>query len=99
MSTYQALLAQRAILETELETAKVEARATALVEVKRLVAEFDLSTREIFGVSKAQKRQPAQARYRDPDTGSTWSGRGRPPEWIRGKDRAPFQIAVLTVQS
>ncbi|WP_435301302.1 H-NS family nucleoid-associated regulatory protein, partial [Acidovorax facilis] len=22
-----------------------------------------------------------------------WSGRGKPPQWIAGKDRAPFAIA------
>ncbi|TDA49054.1 H-NS family nucleoid-associated regulatory protein [Burkholderia pyrrocinia] len=99
MSTYQALLEQRAILETEIQTAKAEARATALTDVKRLVEEFAISAREVFGVSKARKRQPTQARYRDPSTGATWSGRGRPPSWIEGKDRAQFQIAAPTAQA
>ncbi|MCA8022750.1 H-NS histone family protein [Burkholderia metallica] len=93
MSTYQTLLAQRAVLETEIQNAKAAARETVLAEVKRMVLEFNLSAREIFGGSKARKHQPARARYRDPETGATWSGRGRPPAWIDGKDRAPFEIA------
>ncbi|WP_183012426.1 H-NS family nucleoid-associated regulatory protein [Achromobacter sp. UMC46] len=32
-------------------------------------------------------------RYQDPETGNTWCGFGRPPNWIRGKDRARFRIA------
>ncbi|MGK8198486.1 H-NS histone family protein [Burkholderia cepacia] len=98
MSTYQELLAQRAALETEIQTAKAGERSTALKEVKRLVDEFTFSTREIFGVSKARTRKPAEPRYRDPGTGATWSGRGRPPAWIDGKDRTQFQLAAPTAQ-
>lgn len=31
-------------------------------------------------------------KYRDPQTGKTWSGRGRIPKWIEGKDRENFLI-------
>ncbi|KAA1014408.1 H-NS histone family protein [Paraburkholderia panacisoli] len=31
-------------------------------------------------------------KYRDPRTGKTWNGRGRPPRWIEGEDRRPFLI-------
>jgi DNA-binding protein H-NS len=34
-------------------------------------------------------------RYRDPATGKTWTGRGKPPNWIVGaKDRKPFEIGA-----
>jgi len=34
-------------------------------------------------------------KYRDPETGSTWTGRGRPPEWIAAaKNRDAFLIPV-----
>ena len=32
------------------------------------------------------------AKYRDPASGATWTGRGKPPGWIRGKDREGFLI-------
>ncbi|MFM0543719.1 H-NS family nucleoid-associated regulatory protein [Paraburkholderia strydomiana] len=39
-------------------------------------------------------RGPQPAMYRDPKSGTTWSGRGRAPTWIAGaKDRAEFLIA------
>jgi DNA-binding protein H-NS len=31
-------------------------------------------------------------KYRDPESGSTWSGRGKPPKWIAGQDRDSFLI-------
>ena len=98
MSTFQELLAQRAALETEIQTAKAEERSTKLKEIKRLVDEFAFSTREIFGTSKVRTRRPVQPRYRDPGTGATWSGRGRPPAWIDGKDRTQFLIAAPAAQ-
>jgi len=32
-------------------------------------------------------------KYRDPATGKTWTGRGKAPKWIDGKDRSKFLIA------
>ncbi|MBN3835171.1 H-NS histone family protein [Burkholderia sp. Ac-20344] len=98
MSTYQELLAQRAAIDAEIQAVQAEERSTVLKEVKRLVDEFTFSTREIFGVSKARQRKTAEPRYRDPGTGATWSGRGRPPAWIDGKDRTQFQIAAPAAQ-
>jgi DNA-binding protein H-NS len=31
-------------------------------------------------------------KYRDPESGNTWSGRGKPPRWIAGQDRDQFLI-------
>ncbi|VBT21768.1 histone family protein nucleoid-structuring protein H-NS [Burkholderia pseudomallei] len=40
-------------------------------------------------------RGPQPAKYRDPETGATWSGRGRAPAWIaNAKDRSRFSIGV-----
>ncbi|NIE81843.1 MULTISPECIES: H-NS histone family protein [unclassified Burkholderia] len=99
MSTYKELLEQRAALETEIQAAQAEERAQALNEVKRIVSEFALTKREIFGISKTRKRQPVPPRYRDPESGATWSGRGRPPAWIDGKDRSQFQIVAPAVHA
>ena len=37
---------------------------------------------------------PGAPKYRDPATGKTWTGRGKPPNWIVGvSDRTAFLIA------
>jgi DNA-binding protein H-NS len=42
---------------------------------------------------KGQPKGPQPARYRDPKSGATWSGRGRAPAWLAGaKDRSNFLI-------
>ena len=36
---------------------------------------------------------PGAPKYRDPSTGKTWTGRGKPPNWIVGvSDRTAFLI-------
>ncbi|WP_413215926.1 H-NS family nucleoid-associated regulatory protein [Paraburkholderia kururiensis] len=32
------------------------------------------------------------AKYRDPVSGATWSGRRRAPGWIAGRDRDAFAV-------
>jgi len=39
-------------------------------------------------------RKKVAPKYRDPVTGTTWSGRGRSPTWMQGKDKAEFLIAT-----
>lgn len=42
-------------------------------------------------------RNPVPPKYRNPETGATWSGRGKPPRWVSeaeaaGKSRDEFLI-------
>ncbi|WP_414142707.1 H-NS family nucleoid-associated regulatory protein [Burkholderia cepacia] len=53
------------------------------------VAKYGITRDDLF--PRKANRRPV-ARYRNPQTGETWSGRGRPPAWIEGKDRDTFAI-------
>jgi DNA-binding protein H-NS len=72
--------------------------ANAIAKVKTLVAEFGLTPEDIFGKgnrtakSTGASKNPVAPKYRDPLTGQTWTGRGKAPKWIDGKDRAHFAI-------
>jgi DNA-binding protein H-NS len=99
MSEYQTLLAQRAELEAQIAAVREEEVANALEQIRQLVDEFDLHEEVQF--TRARRGAPrgagaprgtVQAKYRDPDSGATWSGRGKPPAWIAGKDRTQFLI-------
>ncbi|WP_321882680.1 H-NS histone family protein [Burkholderia cepacia] len=98
MSTYQELLEKRTALEAEINAAKSSARESALKEVRQLVGEFAIGAREIYGARPTRKRGRPDAKYRHPETGATWSGRGRPPAWIEGKDRTLFEIQQSATQ-
>lgn len=91
MPTYQELLAQVATLQEQAETARLAERKAALTQVRELVATYALTEREVFGKRAATKRIVA-AKYRNPKTGQTWTGRGRPPAWIAVQEREQFLI-------
>lgn len=95
MSSYKELLAQKAELERQIEAQRSHEVADAVAKVKALVAEYRLTEKDIF-TSRVSKTLgvKVEARFRDPATGATWSGRGKPPRWIQGKERNDFAIAA-----
>ncbi|KVF78106.1 H-NS histone family protein [Burkholderia diffusa] len=97
MSGYRELKAQADELMKRAEEARQAELETVLQEVRTRVAEYGLTPRQIFGrqgsaARVARKTAAIAPKYRDPNTGATWSGRGREPAWIKGKRRERFLI-------
>ena len=97
MSSYKELLAQREKLEKQIEEAKAKEYAEVLNEIKQKMADYGITLAELGGgrgkLGKAGRARAGVApKYRDPASGSTWSGRGKPPRWIAGQDREQFLI-------
>lgn len=98
MSSYKELLQQRDTLNKQIEEARQREIGQAVEKVRALVAEFSLSQEDVFSIGRKPGRpgktgQKVAAKYRNPTTGATWTGRGKPPKWIEGRDRSPFLIA------
>lgn len=93
------LLQQREALEKAIVEARQNEISAAVSKVREIVAEYGLTAQDIFpgrsGKSASAKTSGSKvaAKYRDPATGQTWTGRGKAPKWIEGKDRAQFVIA------
>ncbi|KVH80154.1 H-NS histone [Burkholderia ubonensis] len=94
MQTIQKLQAQLAELDERIKAARRDERNDALTQARKLVTSYALTAREIFGqgYSDRAKLFTVGPKYRDPVTGATWSGRGRAPSWIVGRDRSAFLI-------
>lgn len=97
MSNYKALLARKAELDRLIEETRKAEQSGAIAEARALIAEFELTSEDVFGGTKkartsATKGTKVEAKYRDPATGATWTGRGRAPAWIADKDRSAFKI-------
>lgn len=96
MATYKELIAQKAKLEEQIETARAKELEAVIQQVRQTVAEYGLSAEDLGLAPRRGRRAGAKApvppKYRDPKTGATWSGRGRAPAWI-GKNRDRFLIA------
>jgi DNA-binding protein H-NS len=88
MPNIQDLLAQKATLEKQIETARKQARVEAVAKVKALMAEYGLSVSDLNtkGPSRsATKGGKVAAKYRNSATGDTWSGRGLQPKWLKAE--------------
>jgi DNA-binding protein H-NS len=94
MTTVAQLLAQKAALEAQIEAARKAENSEAIAKVKALVAEHGLTQQDIFGGAKRGRKASGSvaAKYKDPISGATWSGRGKAPKWIEGKDRSKFVV-------
>jgi len=86
-------------------------RGPVLTDIVRTMRQYDITpediatafTRKLRGPAPAATknppavRKPVPPKFRHPETGATWSGRGKPPRWISdaegaGKSRDEFLI-------
>ncbi len=101
MKTYQSVRAQIAKLEREAEALRRQELKSVIAQVREVIAQYGLTAADLglgagrgrAGAGKARRAGTGVAKYRDPATGQTWTGKGRPPAWIAGaKDRDAFLI-------
>lgn len=97
-TSYKELLKQREALEQQITEARRRELSEAIAQVRAIVAEFGLTSQDVFPVGRAGRSVSSSAgtkvapKYRDPSTGQTWTGRGKAPKWIQGQDREQFAI-------
>jgi DNA-binding protein H-NS len=85
--TLSELLAQKAALEKQIADFQREQRGEAINKIRALMAEYGLTLADIGSAKPpaAPKKAVAgkvAAKYRNPATGDTWSGRGLKPKWL-----------------
>lgn len=94
MSTYAEIQAQIAELEAKAKEARAAELAGAKAKIAEIMTAYGLTLDDLRGVGvKASKaRQPVPAKYRNPENGDTWTGRGRAPLWLAGRNKDDFLI-------
>jgi DNA-binding protein H-NS len=105
MPTVAELIAQKAELEKQIADAQREEKSGAIAQVKALMAQHGLTVADLVanrGPSAGRQAGPkaggkVAAKYRDPATGNSWSGRGLKPNWLKaaldsGKTLADFAV-------
>lgn len=97
--SFSAVQAQIAKLQEEAAALRAEEVGAVLAKIREQVAQYGLTTEDVFGRQRgprkpaAAPKAPAAAKYRDPKTGATWSGKGRAPAWIASaKNRERYLI-------
>jgi DNA-binding protein H-NS len=101
MSTLQDLLEQQAALERHIAEARSLARAEAIAQIREVMTRNSLTAADLVAPAKqgssTVKGSKVAAKYRDPESGATWTGRGLKPKWLErqlanGKQVSDFAI-------
>ena len=95
MEDYKKLIQEREALEQRIKAARQDAISGAIAKIQSLIAEFELTPQDVFPPARSRSTvagTKVAPKYCDPATGQTWTGRGKPPKWIQGQDRAKFAI-------
>jgi DNA-binding protein H-NS len=98
------LRARQDELDKKLAEARERETRQVLIEIVQKMREYGISLNELMGrkpgaeagvaavAGMAADPDEPRAKYRDPVSGATWSGRGRAPAWIAGKDRDAYLV-------
>ena len=104
MATVAELIAQKAELEKQIADAQREEKASAIAQVKALMSQHGLTAADLVARAPSAGRAAGPkaggkvaAKYRDPATGNSWTGRGLKPNWLKaaldsGKTLADFAV-------
>ncbi|MDN7638798.1 H-NS histone family protein [Burkholderia cepacia] len=90
MTTYSELLQQCDQLKREIDVAMEREAQLVARRVLVLLAENGVNVQDML--NGRRPRRKAAPKYWNPNTGATWSGRGRMPVWLVGQDPQRFLI-------
>jgi DNA-binding protein H-NS len=93
-------------LTIELEAAKADAKKAAIAEVKKIMADNDLTLEDLGLAKKKTKAKGSNSlkgtklppKVVDSTTGKGWSGRGTKPAWVKeleGKQKTASQASLV----
>jgi DNA-binding protein H-NS len=94
---YEEIQAKIADLQAQAIKVKAEEKAQAIEAARAMIDSYGITAKDL-GLDKVKAKSGPKtgnkiaAKYRDPLSGATWSGRGKTPKWINGADRSQYAI-------
>lgn len=105
ISEVQQIQQQIAALQARAALLIMEGRDDAIAQIKAMMADYSIEAADLGLKLKAPPRirvkrtgraagsaAPRPAKYVDPATGATWTGQGRTPNWMEGKNPDDFLV-------
>ncbi|MEH3085442.1 MAG: H-NS histone family protein [Xylophilus ampelinus] len=95
--SYKDLVAERDEINRKIEELRNRDVGEAVERIQGLIQEFGLTEEDVFPPSKerktsAHKGKKVAAKYRDPESGKEWTGRGKAPRWFNKEEADKFLI-------
>lgn len=97
------LLNQKAELDRQIADMQRNERVEVITQVRTLMAQYGLSVADIASkaggpkISGPKAGAKVAAKYRNPATGDTWSGRGLKPKWLQSALEAGRPVADFAI--
>jgi len=104
--TYQQIQEEIAALQAEAQAVRASELAEARAQISAIMSQHGLNLDDLGrGASggggngkgkEARKRAvrgPSVPKFKDPESGATWSGMGRTPNWAKGKNLEEMRIS------
>ena len=92
MATYKEIQAKIEDLQRQAAAQRENELGTAIQRIREMMAEYGISVNDLQTTKKGAGKKPATIQFRNAETGDTWSGRGRMPNWLAGKDKEKFRV-------
>lgn len=98
LAQYQDIQEQIRVLNERATLLVMEGRAEAIDSIITMMKVYTITAEDIGVTAAPVKRNrgpsanPRPAKFRDPETGATWTGQGASPKWLEGKNRDEFKI-------
>jgi DNA-binding protein H-NS len=88
-------------ITNEIQTKRDEKKKDLLEQFQQMLTSEGLSLEDVIGTKRRRQRRrgAAPVKYRDPETGKGWSGRGRQPVWLVEKLNAGRTLEEFAVAS
>ncbi|MFS2135772.1 H-NS family nucleoid-associated regulatory protein [Duganella sp. Dugasp56] len=93
-TTYAELKKQIAELEQAANAARKAETAEAISKIQSIMNDYGLTVADIDSKKSrsVKSRTTVPVQFVNPETNETWTGRGRAPRWLDGKDRERYRI-------
>ena len=95
MTSYAEYVEQIAKLQSLAEAARKDEISGAIQKIKDLMQQHGLTVEDLSSGIRAKPTKAkgtVAAQFKNPESSETWTGRGRAPRWLDGKDREQFRI-------
>lgn len=94
MPTLDQMKAQLATLQAKIDEEESREFNAAIAQIKELMDAHGITVDHLSkAVRKTRAKREHPPKYQDPESGATWTGMGRAPNWMNGAKREKYLIA------
>ncbi|KWZ39965.1 endonuclease [Burkholderia savannae] len=95
---YLDLMRRYHAMQEEIAAVRRHEAGEVIACIVQMMAMYEICLDEIRDALPKQQRlglrHKREPKYMDPETGKTWAGYGRPPQWMAGKNPNDFLLPI-----